>query len=121
MPLSRINTRSLTDGTVAAADIADGSVTTSKLSSTLDLSSKTMTYGNLPAPNLTGALPAIDGSSLTGIAAGASANGTIYENSTTISTSYTLTANTNGFTVGPVTLASGASVTVPSGQRWVVL
>lgn len=52
---------------------------------------------------------------------GASADGVIYENSLVISTNYTLTAAKNGFSVGPITINSGVSVTVPSGQRWVVL
>jgi hypothetical protein len=52
---------------------------------------------------------------------GAVANGCIYENNLTISSSYTLTTSKNGFSVGPITIASGATVTVPSGQRWVVL
>jgi hypothetical protein len=43
------------------------------------------------------------------------------ENNITISSNYTLTAGKNGFSVGPVTVATGVSVTVPSGQRWVVI
>ena len=156
---------------VKTSSMQDGAVTTAKLASSLDLSGKTMTYGNLPSANLTGALPAIDGSSLTGIDAlpsqsgsngyflttdgstaswaavdalpsqtgndgkylttdgstaswadtGASAGGVIWENSTTISANYTLATGKNGLTVGPVTVSAGVSVTVPSGQRWVVL
>ena len=52
---------------------------------------------------------------------GASAGGVIYENSTTISENYTLTSGTNGFSVGPITISAGFAVTVPSGQKWVVL
>jgi len=52
---------------------------------------------------------------------GAQANGVIYENNVTITASYTLTTNKNGFSVGPITINSGAVVTVPSGARWVVL
>jgi len=52
---------------------------------------------------------------------GAQANGCIYENNLSITSNYTLTANKNGMSVGPITIASGVSVTVPSGQRWVVL
>jgi len=139
---------------------SDGTVTNSKIVS-------------LDASKLTGALPAIDGSALTGIDAlpsqtgsngyflttdgstaswaevdalpsqtgnngyylttdgstaswaelsvGASAGGVIWENSTTISSNYTLATGKNGLTVGPVTVNAGVSVTVPSGQRWVVL
>lgn len=52
---------------------------------------------------------------------GAVANGTMYENSKTVTANYTLTTNKNAFSVGPITIASGVTVTVPSGQRWVVL
>ena len=52
---------------------------------------------------------------------GAQANGVIFENSLTISANYTLTTSKNGFSVGPITISSGATVTIPSGQRWVVL
>ena len=55
------------------------------------------------------------------IGGGASAGGAIYENTQSITSDYTLTTNTNGFSVGPITINSGVSVTVPSGQRWVVL
>ncbi len=52
---------------------------------------------------------------------GAQAGGVIFENSLTISSNYTLTSNKNGFSVGPITINNGVSVTVPNGQRWVVL
>ena len=41
--------------------------------------------------------------------------------STTVGTSYTIASGNNGFSVGPVTVASGQAVTVSSGQRWLVL
>ena len=52
---------------------------------------------------------------------GAQANGCIYENNLTITANYTLTTNKNGFSVGPITISGGVTVTIPSGQRWVVL
>jgi hypothetical protein len=52
---------------------------------------------------------------------GASASGVIWENSLVVSANYTLTTGKNGFSVGPITINSGVSVTVPSGQRWVIL
>jgi hypothetical protein len=42
-------------------------------------------------------------------------------NGTTVSTSYTIASGNNGFSVGPITVASGQAVTVSSGQRWLVL
>jgi hypothetical protein len=41
-------------------------------------------------------------------------------NSTTVSASYTIQSGYNAYSVGPVTVASGQSVTVSSGQRWLV-
>ena len=41
-------------------------------------------------------------------------------NDIVISSSYSFPANKNGFSVGPVTVASGVSVTVGSGQRWLI-
>jgi hypothetical protein len=45
----------------------------------------------------------------------------IAETNQTISSNYTLTTAKNGFSVGPVTISSGVTVTVGSGQRWVVI
>jgi hypothetical protein len=42
-------------------------------------------------------------------------------NNMTINDSYTLPTGYSGSSVGPVTVASGKSITVPSGSRWVVL
>jgi hypothetical protein len=42
-------------------------------------------------------------------------------NNTTVSASYTIASGNNGFSVGPITVASGQAVTVSSGQRWLVL
>ena len=41
-------------------------------------------------------------------------------NATTVSASYTIGTGFNAMSVGPVTVASGQSVTVSSGQRWLV-
>jgi hypothetical protein len=45
----------------------------------------------------------------------------IVTNNTTISENYTMPTGANGFSVGPITVASGYVVTIPSGQRWVVI
>jgi len=42
-------------------------------------------------------------------------------NSNTIATSYTIGTGNNAMSVGPVSVASGESVTVSSGSRWVIL
>jgi hypothetical protein len=45
----------------------------------------------------------------------------IVVNSQTVSTSYTIATGSSGMSSGPITVASGQSVTVSSGSRWVVL
>ena len=52
---------------------------------------------------------------------GASAGGAVYENTQTINQNYTMTTGKNGESVGPITIASGITVTIPSSSRWVVL
>jgi hypothetical protein len=44
-----------------------------------------------------------------------------YENSTTVSADYTITSGKNAVSAGPITIASGVTVTVPSGSRWAVV
>ena len=56
-----------------------------------------------------------------GGATGGGSDDVFYENSKTISTSYTISTNKNAMSTGPVTLASGKTVTIPSGSRWVIL
>ena len=42
-------------------------------------------------------------------------------NSMTVSASYTVASGDSAMSVGPITVASGVSVTVSSGSRWVVI
>lgn len=58
---------------------------------------------------------------LGGGATGGGGDEVFVENSTIITTSYTLPTGKNASSVGPITINSGVTVTVPSGQRWVVL
>ena len=48
-------------------------------------------------------------------------NQAILVNQTTATANYTIAAGTNGFSVGPITTANGISITVASGQQWVVI
>ena len=47
-------------------------------------------------------------------------NGLVVNNAT-VSTSYTVATGTNAISVGPMTIASGQTVTISSGSRWVIL
>ena len=51
---------------------------------------------------------------------GGGGGGPILESQIVISQNYTLTSNTNGFSVSPVTVAAGYAVTVPTGQVWAI-
>jgi hypothetical protein len=50
-----------------------------------------------------------------------SASNGIVVNSATISANYTIPSGSNGMSAGPVTVASGVTVTVPSGSTWTVV
>lgn len=45
----------------------------------------------------------------------------LFINNQTVSTSYTIPSGYSAMSSGPITVASGQSVTVPSGSRWVVV
>lgn len=47
--------------------------------------------------------------------------GNVYLNETTFSIPYLVDSGRNGLSVGPITITAGNSVTVSSGQRWVVI
>lgn len=61
-----------------------------------------------------------DGSVWGGIS-GAQAGGAILTNKDAATVSYTIATGENGLSVGPVTINSGITITVSSGQRWLVL
>jgi hypothetical protein len=56
-----------------------------------------------------------------GGASGAGGDDVFYENGQTVTTDYTLTTNKNAMSAGPITINSGATVTIPSGASWVVV
>jgi hypothetical protein len=56
-----------------------------------------------------------------GGAAGAGGDDIFYENGKTVTTSYSITSGKNAMSVGPITVNTGITVTVPTGSRWVVL
>ena len=51
---------------------------------------------------------------------GGGSSGPILESQIIISQNYTLTSNTNGLSISPVTVATGYAVTVPTGQVWLI-
>jgi hypothetical protein len=82
--------------------------------------------------NVTWTLPSADGTSGQALSTNGSgtlswatvsstvANGCIYLNNLTISSSYTIAASQGAHSVGPITISSGAVLTVSSGSRYVI-
>ena len=58
---------------------------------------------------------------LGGGATGGGSDTVFIENGNTVTTNYTLTTGKNAVSAGPVTIDAGVTVTVPSGQSWVVV
>jgi len=81
--------------------------------------------GNLPVTNLNSGTGATSttfwrGDGTWATPAGGGGGGPILESYQTISSNYSLTAGSNGFSVGPVSVATGVAVTVPTGQVWLI-
>ena len=64
-----------------------------------------------------------DGSNLTGVggATGGGSDEVFYENSTTVTTSYSITSNKNAMRAGPISINNSVTVTVPSGSVWTIV
>ena len=62
----------------------------------------------------------VQDSTNTGNAPQLGATNGMFINNSTIGTNYTVPTGYNAMSVSPVTVASGITVTVPSGQRWVI-
>jgi len=58
--------------------------------------------------------------SITIAASGGGSSGPVLESYQTISSNYSVTAGSNAFSVGPVSVATGVAVTVPTGQVWLI-
>jgi hypothetical protein len=56
-----------------------------------------------------------------GGATGGGGDQVFVENKVIVTTDYTLTTGKNASSVGPITINSGITVTIPSTQRWVIL
>lgn len=78
-----------------------------------------VTLGAVTATSFSG-----DGSSLTGIDAGAGGGGSdeiFWENGQNVTTDYTITNGKNAMSAGPITIDSGVTVTVGAGEVWTVV
>ena len=71
----------------------------------------------------TTAFEGYNGSAWAGVggASGGGGNPFVYENDQTVTVDYTLTSGKNGMTAGPISIASGVTVTIPSGSVWTII
>lgn len=89
----------------------------------VNLNSAALTSGRVPYATTDGLLldsanMTFDGTSLS-VSVPVASNG-IFVNSTTVSANYTIASGYNGHSVGPVTVNSGVTVTISSGQLWLI-
>lgn len=80
----------------------------------------TAATGMLRYNSTLGQFEGYDGSNWGGIG-GAQAGGVIQVNKTEVTVDYTLPSGSNGFSVGPITIDSGRTVTITDGQVWVII
>ena len=109
------DTRFGTNGTGRVRIQSDGHVRP-EADSTYDLGLSGTRWRNVYADTLYG-----DGSNLTGVSSqpnGGGSDNIFFENEQTITTSYSIPANTNAGTFGDLTINSAATVTIPSTSAW---
>tara|TARA_B100001989_G_scaffold78682_1_gene54187 strand:+ start:5370 stop:5789 length:420 start_codon:yes stop_codon:yes gene_type:complete len=62
-----------------------------------------------------------DGSSLTAAAGGDPTNPVFFENAKRITFGYQISSGKNAMSAGPIEVAAGVAVTVPSGSSWTIV
>lgn len=120
-------------GTVA---IANGGTGQTSQTAAFDALAPTTTKGDLIVSNGTDNIRVgvgtdayvltADSTAASGVkwAAGGGSNITaqgMWENALTISSNYTITSGNSAMSAGPISIASGVVVTIPSGSRWVIV
>jgi len=124
-----VDSEHYTDGSIDTAHIADNQVTLAKMAG---IARGKIIYGDASgnpavlAVGSSGQTIVSDGTDISWGTAAAGATGggndtVFWENGQTVTTNYTITNNTNAGSFGPITINSGVTVTVGSGELWTVI
>ena len=124
-----INSEHYADGSIDTAHIADDQVTLAKMAG---LARGKIIYGDSsgnPAALAVGTANYVlksDGTDISWgeVAAGAAGAGSdkiFWENGQTVTGNYTITNNMNAMSAGPITINSGVTVTVGTGETWTIV
>jgi len=84
------------------------------------LNASNLSSGTIPDARFPSTLPAVSGANLTNISATV-AGGAVYENGQNITSNYTVTNGKNAMSAGPITIDSGVTVTVGSGETYTIV
>jgi hypothetical protein len=117
-----VNATSIATGGVTLGDIPDAEITLAKLHT--DVQTPINAVAGKQATIVSGThIKTINSVSIVGsgnVVIGA-VQDVFYENAQTVSTSYSISSNKSAMSAGPVTLASGVTITIPTGSRWVIV
>ena len=120
-PDNSVNSAKIVDGSVTSTDIA--SLAATKITGTIDsaqIAAGSVDLNHLSATGTPSASLALKGDFSWGQAGGPSlgTNAIIRTNGKTISENITFAGTENGMSAGPISIASGYTVTVTSGSTW---
>jgi hypothetical protein len=120
MPLSQINTNAIANNITllgtGGVGIPSGNTAQRLITTTPNIRFNTDTNsyeGYSPVANTY--------TTVGGGAKGGGSDSIFFENGQTVTTNYTLSANTNAMSAGPITINSGVSVTVGNNQSWTII
>jgi len=134
MPLSRINSQSIADQSIATGDLADGAVNSAKIGVDViaaeDLANNSITTAEITDGAVTQSK--LDSSVALGAGYYIANDGTVSGNANgrtnlfrvntnTTTGNVTIAANNNASTTGPLTIGNGFTITITSGGRLAII